>query len=247
MNNSIELTQIGRYDTGIFDEGAAEITAYDPNSQNLYVINGANQTIDILDLDDPSNPTFVSAIDIEELGGGINSIAIQDEVVAAVIEGESAQDLGTIVFFDTEGNILNQVAVGALPDMVTFTPDGTKVLVANEGEPDEDDSANNPQGSVSIVDISGGVENATVTTADFTAFNGQEAELKGRGVRIFPEEAFANDVEPEFITVSPDSTQAFVTLQENNAVAVVDLETNEISDIQPLGLKDFSRGLPDSN
>lgn len=99
MNNSIELTQIGRYDTGIFDEGAAEITAYDPNSQNLYVINGANQTIDILDLDDPSNPTFVSAIDIEELGGGINSIAIQDEVVAAVIEGESAQDLGTIVFF----------------------------------------------------------------------------------------------------------------------------------------------------
>ena len=66
--------------------------------------------------------------------------------MAAAIEGESAQDTGSIVFFNTEGEILNQVTVGALPDMVTFTPDGTKVLVANEGEPDEDDPTNNPEG-----------------------------------------------------------------------------------------------------
>ena len=244
MNNSIELTQIGRYDTGIFDEGAAEITAYDPSSQNLFVINGANRTIDILDLSDPSNPAFNSAIDIEELGGGINSIAIKDGVVAAAIESDPAQDPGTIVFFDTGGNVLNQVTVGALPDMVTFTPDGTKVLVANEGEPNEDDPGNNPEGSISIIDISSGVESATVTTADFTAFNGQEEELRGRGVRIFPGETFANDVEPEYITVSPDGTQAFVSLQENNAIAVVDSEAGEVSDIQPLGLKDYSRGLP---
>ena len=244
MDNSIGLTQIGRYETGIFDEGAAEITAYDADNQNLFVINGANSTIDILNLSDPTNPTFDLAIDIEEFGGGINSIAIQDGVVAAAIEAESAQDLGTIVFFDTEGNVLNQVTVGALPDMVTFTPDGTKVLVANEGEPDEDDPENNPEGSVSIIDLTEGVENATVATADFTAFNGQEAELRGRGVRIFPEVMFANDAEPEYIAVSPDGTRAFVSLQENNAIAVVDLEAGEISEIQPLGLKDYSRGLP---
>ena len=123
-------------------------------------------------------------------------------------------------------------------------PMETKLLVANEGEPDEDDPENNPEGSVSIIDLSGGVESATITTADFTAFNGQEAELRGRGVRIFPEQTFANDAEPEYIAVSPDSTQAFVTLQENNAIAVVDLEAGEISEIQPLGLKDYSRGLP---
>jgi 2',3'-cyclic-nucleotide 2'-phosphodiesterase (5'-nucleotidase family) len=245
MNNSIKLTQIGRYDSGIFDEGATEITAYDRDNQKLWVINGANSTIDILDLSDPTNPTFTSAISIEDLGGGINSIAIKDGLVTAAIEGESAQDPGSIAFFDTEGNILNQVTVGALPDMVTFTPDGTKVLVANEGEPDEDDPNNNPPGSVSIIDLSGGVANASVTTADFTAYNGQEEELRGRGVRIFPGVDFANDAEPEYISVSPDGTQAFVTLQENNAVAVVDLETGEVSDIQPLGLKDFSRGLPE--
>ena len=244
MNNSIELTRIGRYDSGIFDEGAAEITAYDSNSQQLYVINGATSTIDILDVSEPSNPTFTSAIDIADLGGGINSIAIQDGVIAAAIEDEFVTDPGSVVFFDTEGNLLNQVTVGALPDMVTFTPDGTKVLVANEGEPDEDNPDDNPEGSVGIIDISDGVENASVTTADFTSYNGQEEELRGRGVRIFPGENFANDVEPEYIAVSSDSTQAFVTLQENNAVAVVDLETGEVSDIQPLGLKDYSRGLP---
>ena len=244
MDNSIELTQIGRYDSGIFDEGAAEITAYDATSQSLFVINGANKTIDVLDVSDPTNPTFNFAIDLEDFGDGINSIDIKDGVVAAAIESDPSQDPGTIVFFDTEGKVLNQVTVGALPDMVTFTPDGTKVLVANEGEPNEDDPDNNPEGSVSIIDITDGVENATVTTADFTAFNGQEEELQGRGVRIFPGETFANDVEPEYIAVSPDSSQAFVTLQENNAIAVVDLEAGEISEIQPLGLKDYSRGLP---
>ncbi|MEM8831530.1 MAG: choice-of-anchor I family protein [Cyanobacteria bacterium P01_G01_bin.19] len=240
MNNSIELTQIGSYDSGIFDEGAAEITAYDSESQALYVINGANETIDILDISDPTNPNFTTAIEIAEFGDGINSIAIQDGVIAAAFEGEAADDLGTIVFFDTEGNVLNQVTVGALPDMVTFTPDGTKILVANEGEPDEDDPTINPEGSISIIDISHGVENATVTTADFTEYNGREDELRHSGVRIFPEENFANDAEPEFITVSPDSTQAFVSLQENNAIAVVDLETGEVTDIQGLGLKDYS-------
>ena len=247
MNNYIQLNQIGRYETGIFDEGAAEITAYDTDNQNLFVINGANSTIDVLDLSDPTNPTFDFAIDIKEIGGGINSIAIKNGVVAAAIEAESGQDPGTIVFFNTEGNVLNQVTVGALPDMVTFTPDGTKVLVANEGEPDEEDSENNPEGSISIVDVSDGVENATVTTADFTAFNGQEVELRERGVRIFPEENFANDAEPEYITVSPDGTQAFVSLQENNAIAVVDLEAGEVSEIQPLGLKDYSINFDDQS
>lgn len=244
MDNSIELTQIGRYDSGLFDEGAAEITAYEPDGQNLFVINGATSTIDILDLGDPNNPTFVSAIDIAEFGGGINSIAIKNGIVAAAIEAETPQDPGQIVFFNTDGSVLNQVSVGALPDMVTFIPDGTKVLVANEGEPDEDDPMINPEGSISIIDISDGVESASVTTADFTAYNGQEKELQGRGVRIFPGETFANDVEPEYITVSPDGTQAFVSLQENNAIAIVDLEAGEVSDIQPLGLKDYGRGLP---
>ncbi|WP_081942702.1 choice-of-anchor I family protein [Myxosarcina sp. GI1] len=245
MANSINLNPIGSYETGIFDEGAAEITVYDPASQRLFVVNGADTAIDALDISDPTNPTLEFAIAIEEFGAGVNSVAVKNGIVAAAVESDPAQDPGKVVFFDTEGKFLNQVTVGALPDLVTFSPDGNTVLVANEGEPNEDDPSIDPNGSVGIIDISGGVEAATVTEAGFTDFNGQEAELRSRGVRIFPDKSFAADAEPEYIAVSSDSSTAYVTLQENNAVAVVDIAAGEVTEIQPLGLKDHSRGLPE--
>ena len=242
MSDLIQLTQIGRFDPGFTEEGAAEINAYDPNSQRLFVINGVTQAIDVLELSDPTNPTFLFNIETADFGGGINSVAVQNGILATAIENDNAQEPGQVVFFDTDGNFLNAVTVGALPDMVTFTPNGEKVLVANEGEPDEDNK--DPNGSISIIDLTNGIENADVITAEFTGFNGREEELRSRGVRIFPGKTFAEDAEPEFITVSLDGTTAFVTLQENNAVAVVDLEAGEVTEIQPLGVKDYSRSLP---
>ncbi len=144
-------------------------------------------------------------------------------------------------FFDAKTQAkLNQVNVGSLPDMVTFTPDGTKVLTANEGEPD---GGVNPEGSVSIIDISGGVQNASVTLADFNDFDSQKAALQAEGVRLFGDNGTATvsqDVEPEYITVSSDSTNAYISLQENNAIAILDLTTSTITDIFPLGVKDHS-------
>ena len=244
MNNSIELTPIGLFDTGIFDDSAAEIPAFDAASQRLFVTNSANSTIDVLDLSDPSNPSLAFAIDIEPFGDGVNSVAVNNGIVAAAIESDPATEPGTVVFFDADGNVLNQVTAGALPDQITFTPDGTKVLVANEGEADEDDPEINPPGSISVIDIADGVANATVTDVGFTSFDGQEETLRERGIRIFPDVSVSEDVEPEFITVSGDSSTAFVALQENNAIAVVDLEALEVTDLQPLGATDFSRGLP---
>ncbi|MEL7420640.1 MAG: alkaline phosphatase, partial [Cyanobacteria bacterium J06555_3] len=134
MQNSIKLTQIGRYESGVFDDGAAEITAYDPDSQSLYVINGSTATIDILDISDPTEPTFSRAIATSELGSSINSVAIKNGIVAAALAGESVPDPGSVVFFDSEDNVLNQVTVGAFPDAIAFGPDGTQLVVANEGE-----------------------------------------------------------------------------------------------------------------
>ncbi|MEL6438540.1 MAG: choice-of-anchor I family protein [Cyanobacteria bacterium J06621_8] len=239
MNDSIELIPIGLFDTGIFDDGAAEIPAYDALSQRLFVTNGANDTIDVLDLSDPSNPTLAFTIDITAFGDGINSVAANNGIIAAAVESDPATEPGSVVFFDSDGNLLNQVTVGALPDQLTFTPDGTKVLVANEGEADEDDPSINPKGSVGIIDIAEGLESATVAIADFTAFDGQEEELRAAGIRIFPDVSVSEDVEPEFITVSGDSSTAFVALQENNAIAVVDLESSEVVELQPLGALDF--------
>ncbi|MEL7038816.1 MAG: choice-of-anchor I family protein, partial [Cyanobacteria bacterium J06592_8] len=239
------LTQLGTYSTGIFDESAAEISAFDPSSQRLFITNGATDQLDILSLTNPSNPVKIGEIDLSDFGVGANSVAVKNGIVVAAVEAEDGLTEGQAVFFDIEGNLINAVTVGILPDMITFNKDGSQVLVANEAQPvDEGD----PEGSVSIIDLSGGVENLTqadVSTADFSQFVGREEELRGRGVRIFPGVTAAEDFEPEYIAVSEDNTTAFVTLQENNTVAVVDLETAEVTDLQPLGLKDFSRGLPE--
>ncbi len=244
---AIELSQIGTFATGVFDESAAEIVAFDPGSQRLFVVNGDSNGIDVLDLSDPTSPTLIDTIDVS-LSGGPNSTAVANGVVAVALEDVSASETGTVAFFDAASlTLLNVVPVGVLPDTVAFTPDGTKLLVANEGEPvgdDDDQLSIDPEGSISIIDLSAGVEEASVTTADFSAFNGRENDLRGDGVRIFPGRTVAQDLEPEFISVSPDGTTAFVTLQENNAVAVVDIESSAVVDILPLGVTDFSRGLP---
>ncbi|MEO0971281.1 MAG: hypothetical protein AAFX80_23945, partial [Cyanobacteria bacterium J06639_18] len=144
----------------------------------------------------------------------------------------------------TEGEFQGSVTVGALPDMLTFTPDGNKIIVANEGEPNDDYTVD-PEGSISIVDISNGVASATVKTASFNGFDDQKQALINKGVRIFgPDATVSEDLEPEYIAVSPDGTTAIVTLQENNAVAVVDIETAIVQDVLPLGVKDYSKGQP---
>ncbi|MGF1523106.1 MAG: esterase-like activity of phytase family protein [Leptolyngbyaceae cyanobacterium] len=233
------LTKIG----GVLLEGGAEINAFDAASQKLFVVSGEPE-VQIVDFSDPSDPTALTTIDLSAFGAGVNSVTVKDGLVAVAVEAAASTEAGSVVFLDTDGTILNDVGVGVLPDMLTFTPDGSKILVANEGEFDEDAPVD-PQGSVSIIDVANGPASAIVTTLDFTAFDGQEADLRSDGVRIFPGRSFSEDAEPEFITVAPDGTQAFVTLQENNAIAVVNLETNEIEGIQPLGLKDFSQGLPE--
>jgi len=62
----------------------------------------------------------------------------------------------------------------------------------------------------------------------------------GRGPGLRPGATAAQDLEPEYIAVSPDSTTAWVTLQENNARAVVDIASATVTSLVPLGTKDHS-------
>ncbi len=239
---ALTLKPIGTYSTGIFNAGGAEISTYDPVTQRLFVTNGSTSSIDILNISDPTQPSLFKSIDITSYGGGANSVAFKNGLLVAAVQGNVTQDPGKAVFFNANGDFLNSITVGALPDMLTFTPDGTRVLVANEGEPNsynQPDSVD-PEGSVSIVNIND-INNLSVINAGFTKFNSQVDQLRSSGVRIFgPNATVAQDLEPEYITVSEDSTKAWVSLQENNAIAVLDLLQNEITDILPLGFKDHS-------
>ncbi|WP_069789967.1 choice-of-anchor I family protein [Cyanobacterium sp. IPPAS B-1200] len=246
---TINLNRISTYNTGIFDESAAEIPAYDPTTQRLFVVNAQSASVDVLDLSDPTQPTKVGEIVGSSLGGVINSVTIKNGIVAIALEANVKTDPGSIILFNSDSDFssaINPIAsfgVGALPDMVTFTPDGTKILVANEGEPNDynTEASIDPEGSISIIDISNGIANATVTTADFNAFDDQKDQLIDQGVRIFgPNATVSQDLEPEYITVSADSGTAYVALQENNALAVVDIASSTVTNIIPLGFKDHS-------
>lgn len=146
------------------------------------------------------------------------------------------------MFADPAGVVLNAVEVGSLPDNVVFTPDGTKALSANEGQPSSDYTVD-PEGSVSIIDLSAGVENASVTTVGFADFNegGPRAAELPAAVRVFgPNASVAQDLEPEYIAVTPDGSTAYVVLQENNAFAIIDIATASVTSIVALGFKDHS-------
>jgi hypothetical protein len=239
---SLTLTPAGTYATGVFDAAAAEIVAYDPTTQRAFVTNSSTVAVDILDLSSPLTPTLAASIDLTSLGSGVTSVDVHDGVLAVAVVGPEKTDNGRIAFFTTAtGELITSVEAGALPDMLTFTPDGARLLAANEGEPNDDYSID-PQGSITIVDLSGGVQNLTqdaVTVAGFEAF---AAASLAPSVRIFgPDATVAQDLEPEYIAVSPDAATAWVTLQENNALAVVDIAAGEVLTVAGLGLKDWNR------
>lgn len=241
----ITLTPIGSYATGQFDESAAEIVSHDPGTQRLFVVNAEKGAVDVVSIDDPTQPSLVDTLFAS--GGDVNSLAVNNGVLAVAVEAPVSQDPGWVEFYDTSSlGLVATVEVGALPDMLAYTPDGSRVVVANEGEPDDycTDGAGDPEGSISIIDVSGGegtVTQADVSTADFGSFNTEVDELRASGVRIFgPNATVAQDLEPEYVAIDSDSTTAWVSLQENNAFAVVDLNSATVTDILPLGFKDHS-------
>ena len=239
----IDLNPIGTYETGQFDESAAEIVAHDPTTQRVFVVNAEKGAVDVLSITDPTNPALDGTL--FAAGGDVNSVAVHEGLLAVAVAAPIAQDPGSVEIYDTATlGLVASVTVGALPDMLTFTPDGSKIVVANEGEPDNycDAGAGDPEGSISIIDISEGVENVNqdnVATAGFTRFNARADALREAGVRIFgPNATVAQDLEPEYIAVDARSKTAWVSLQENNAFAIVDLDDAVVTDIVPLGFKD---------
>ncbi len=242
QEDRVTLRWLGTAATGAFDESAAEIVAHDPDSQRLFVVNAMSGQLDVIDIADPGAPRFVATLQVGAEGEVANSVAVHDGLVAVAVEAAEKTDPGRVAFFDADGSPLASVQVGALPDMLTFTPDGRRVVVANEGEPNDDYSVD-PEGSVSIIDVARSAAglDLTVRTADFRDYDadGPRHALLPDAVRVFgPDASVAQDLEPEYVAVSADGRSAWVVLQENNAIAIVDLDAARVTAIRPLGFKD---------
>jgi hypothetical protein len=235
----LEVVLLGRYSTGIVDTAAAEISAYDPVSKRMFTTSADAQRLDIVDLSNPRAPRLVKSLDFRGESTGPTSVTTSRGRIAVALPGPAKTAPGSVLFVDAEGNRLAKVAVGALPDMVRFTPDGNTVLAALEGEPDDYCApGRDPEGGIAVIDVSRGPEHATARIAGFGAFAAADVP----GLRLTgPGASLAQDVEPEFIAVSDDGRTAWATLQENNALAVIDVAAAKVTRIVPLGEKDHSR------
>ena len=237
---TLQLEKVGEYASGVYFESAAEIPAFDAASKRGFVVNAQKGAVDVIDMTDPAQPAHIGMIDATQLlaGASINSVAVHDGLVAVAVQAANKTDPGLLALYQASDlKLVGQAQVGALPDMLTFTPDGKTVLVANEAEP-SDDYQTDPEGSISVVDVST-LAKPVVRTADFRAFNNQRAALLAKGVRLFgPRASVAQDLEPEYIAVSADGKTAWATLQENNAFAIIDVANARVTDIVPLGYKD---------
>jgi DNA-binding beta-propeller fold protein YncE len=236
------LKQIGRYSVGVSsnpDEPRTEISAFDATSKRLFSIDLNLRQLDVLDLTAPENPVLVQTV---PLGGKPNSVAVSKGVVAVALEGAQKTDPGSVKFFNASGMLLNQLTVGALPDMLTFSPNGRWLLVATEGEPNSYNQADSvdPEGSVSVIEMRDDVTSLTQLDVRTAGFSPSIPQENASSIRVFgPSATLAKDLEPEYIAVSKDSRTAWVTLQENNAIAVLDLHSATFTEI--IGLR-FNAG-----
>ncbi len=246
MASTISGSQLFEVDNGADGvANGAEVSAYDATRKLVYIL--GPDGVDALDAATGAVRFSLplSATGIVGSQGG-TSVAVHGDMLAVSYEGAEDGLNGTVAFYslaaDDSGAVLTgTVGVGATPDMIKFTPDGSKLLVAIEGEPFTtyaDDPATgalgDAPGGISIIDT-------TTMTESFAGFEAFDADtLRAAGVRIKEGATAAQDLEPEYITLSADGTKAYVTLQENNAVAVLDVATGTFENVFALGTKDYS-------
>lgn len=250
--SSLELALVGTHVSGNdFDTSSAEIVSYDESADRLYVVNSEDKTVDVLRFDDSGIPLKDGTIDLQAAAtdagidiGAANSVVAKEGLVAVAIENDNKQANGIIALYSSDDlRLINTFVAGALPDMVTMTSDAHFIIAANEGEPNGEYTVD-PEGSVTLIDIAAGTADnqAVVTQINFQAFNaGQSRHSELQNVRLpAPKGAsVAQDLEPEYITITSDN-KAVVALQENNAFAVIDIATASVESIKGLGVKSWA-------
>ncbi|MDO5503616.1 MAG: choice-of-anchor I family protein, partial [Actinomycetia bacterium] len=262
---AIAVSLQGTYATGIFDQSAAEIPAFDPITEQLFVVNAQSGLADVLSLGADGVPGKIGELSaagrlaadgstVDE-GAVVNSVAIANGIVALAVEADDKVQHGWALFFTTDDlTYLGGVRIGSLPDGLAFSPDGRFVVVANEGEP-ADDFSTDPEGTISVISVPADAagfadfSQDNVRTVDFRHFD--EGTPLPEGVRVFGPDVptpaghedagyIARNLEPEYVVINASGTAAYVSVQEANAIAVVDLASATLSDLWALEIMDWS-------
>ncbi|XP_052712342.1 uncharacterized protein LOC128186563 isoform X2 [Crassostrea angulata] len=229
---------------------AAEQLAYDPAQKILYVT--GEERLNVVDLSNPSDPIMLyrkqfvkmDPTDVEYCG---------NHVFVSVANDEKPEDGKVLVFrkYNRRHNtmpIVLEVVVGPSPNMLLPTINCQKVLVALEGEAfARGGNLIDPEGAIGLLKFpSSYISDTTYSykVLDFRSFNDKYPILARSGVRYVYKEngnTLAQDLEPEHITFSADEKKAYISLQENNAIAEVDMVLETITDLRGLGFKDWTK------
>jgi|GEM_PF-1410898 len=258
------LRFIGDYQVaaGHIDGGAAEITVFNPITNMMYVVAGRHNRVDMVYLGGltgegtaprwtaataPQQRSFTNANLAAAMGipanqiGGMESLtlSLRHEIVAIAVQHSHFNTPGWIVITDFDLNYIASFEAGIQPDFIGISPDENFIITANEGEPrlvgPNPNPDLDPAGSVTILDLRQGLEYAIATTVGFEAWDDRRDDLVARGVIMTPGVAPSLDLEPEYVAFSYCSTIAWVALQENNAIAVLDIINGEFTNIRGLG------------
>ena len=253
--NGLDLNKIGSYISGISnpDGGVAEIVSYDVVENKAWVVNGATGMLDILDLNNMEDGAIsATSLDIKALAAEVNpgffygdmtsvSVCADLRLVAVALQAEDYDAAGYVGILNTDGEMLAMIEAGFQPDMVTFTPDGSKILVANEGEPRNGygEDIIDPLGSVTIIWLnSEDPASSSHKNIGFEEFDEKREEMVASGVILTKGKLPSADLEPEYIAC--DNNTAYITLQEANAVAILDLVSGTYRGVYSLGYQDLS-------
>ncbi|WP_334073466.1 MULTISPECIES: choice-of-anchor I family protein [Paenibacillus] len=253
--DTLRIRKIAGYETGTpnKDGGVAEIVRYNRDNGKFYLVNGSTNppSIDIVPLTADGRLTKEKSIDVKELAetegfqfGDLTSLDInaKTRTIAAAVQEAAPDKNGKILVLDYEGNLLTTYEAGIQPDMVKFTSNGEYILTADEGEPRE--AGIDPEGSVTIIDLE--TDKVSHVKFDDPAVIDNAVHIRGAadadGNITGPgsKEDAIHDLEPEYIALSGDEKTAYVTLQENNAIAVVNIAERKVTAVHGLGTKDFS-------
>ena len=261
-NASLQMELAGRYNSGAMSEegGSLEIVQFNARNGFAYAVSGLKGTLIAIDLNGGMDGEKVTALggteyDVKSMVrsyGDMTSVAIFPDGthLAVAIQAVDYDEQGSVALFTCQANgsltHLSTVEVGVQPDMVTFTPEGSKILTANEGEPRMGYSAAgavDPKGSVSIIDA----ETFNVKTVGFDYFDRNDARqaLVNKGIVLKKDTNPSVDLEPEYIACTDDT--AYVSCQEANAIAVLDLDNAQFTGIYSVGFEDYSRVAIDIN
>lgn len=225
--------------------GSAEIGAFDTATDRVFAT--GVEGVSVVDAASGENLASIPAL----AGYECTSVACHDGLVAVAWAAQDRRQRGQIAFYDARSLTPRAATlVGHNPDMIAFAPGGRRLLCANEGEP-TDDYCCDPEGSITIVELPDGRADWSapgVRHIGFVGFNDQREALRQAGVRLYApsvdrddrQATVAEDLEPEFLAISPEGDRAWATLQENNAIAEIDLRRGEVVAVHALGLKPFA-------